>query len=69
MKTYPDLNLPARILLGPGPSTVSPRVLRAMAHPLVGHLDPQFVALMDEVQDLLGLLPLTLPRQSRQKWL
>jgi alanine-glyoxylate transaminase / serine-glyoxylate transaminase / serine-pyruvate transaminase len=53
MKKYTDLNTSARILLGPGPSTVSPRVLRAMAHPLVGHLDPQFIALMNEVQELL----------------
>lgn len=53
MTRYPDLNTPARILLGPGPSMVPPRVLRAMAHPLVGHLDPQFIALMNEVQDLL----------------
>jgi alanine-glyoxylate transaminase/serine-glyoxylate transaminase/serine-pyruvate transaminase len=50
---YTDLDLPARILLGPGPSMVHPRVLRAMAHPLVGHLDPQFLVLMNEVQDLL----------------
>jgi alanine-glyoxylate transaminase/serine-glyoxylate transaminase/serine-pyruvate transaminase len=48
-----DLNTTARILLGPGPSMVHPRVLRAMAHPLVGHLDPQFIALMNEVQELL----------------
>ena len=53
MKTYTDLNTPARILLGPGPSMVSPRVLRAMAHPLLGHLDPQFIYLMKEVQELL----------------
>ena len=53
MKEYRDLNLPARILLGPGPSTVHPRVLRAMAHPLVGHLDPEFLGLMNEVQALL----------------
>lgn len=53
MKAYSDLNTPARILLGPGPSMVDPRVLRAMAHPLLGHLDPQFVALMNEVQELL----------------
>lgn len=51
--TYADLRVPTRILLGPGPSMVPSRVLRAMAHPLVGHLDPQFIALMDEVQDLL----------------
>jgi alanine-glyoxylate transaminase/serine-glyoxylate transaminase/serine-pyruvate transaminase len=50
---YTDLNTPERILLGPGPSMVHPRVLRAMAHPLLGHLDPQFIALMREVQDLL----------------
>ncbi len=39
-----------RTLLGPGPSDVPERVLRAMAHPVVGHLDPQFLALMDHVQ-------------------
>jgi len=53
MTEYTDLDTSARILLGPGPSTVPPRVLRAMAHPLVGHLDPQFIALMNEVQELL----------------
>lgn len=53
MNLYADLNVSPRILLGPGPSTVHPRVLRAMAHPLVGHLDPEFVALMNEVQDML----------------
>lgn len=50
---YTDLDTSARILLGPGPSMVHPRVLRAMGHPLLGHLDPQFIALMNEVQDLL----------------
>jgi len=53
MKFYADLNTPERILLGPGPSMVHPRVLRAMAHPLLGHLDPQFIELMKEVQELL----------------
>jgi alanine-glyoxylate transaminase/serine-glyoxylate transaminase/serine-pyruvate transaminase len=53
MMQYTDLDTSPRILLGPGPSMVSPRVLRAMAHPLVGHLDPQFIELMNEVQDLL----------------
>jgi len=48
-----ELDLSPRILLGPGPSMVPPRVLRAMATPLVGHLDPQFLALMSEVQGLL----------------
>ena len=44
---------PARLLLGPGPSQVHPRVLRAMAAPLVGHLDPAFIAMMDDVKALL----------------
>src|SRR5271170_3311596 len=37
-----------RILLGPGPSPVSQRVLRALAAPTLGHLDPQYLAIMDE---------------------
>jgi alanine-glyoxylate transaminase/serine-glyoxylate transaminase/serine-pyruvate transaminase len=53
MTTYGDLDTPARTLLGPGPSMVHPRVLGALAHPPLGHLDPQFIALMNEVQDLL----------------
>jgi alanine-glyoxylate transaminase/serine-glyoxylate transaminase/serine-pyruvate transaminase len=39
-----------RLLLGPGPSNVNPRVLQAMSRPLLGHLDPEFLALMDQVQ-------------------
>lgn len=63
---YADLNTPPRILLGPGPSMVDPRVLRAMAQPLIGHLDPRFIVLMNEVQDLLRYVfqtknPLTIP--------
>ena len=42
-----------RLLMGPGPSDVSPRVLRAMSRPLVGHLDPEFLKIMNEIQDLL----------------
>jgi alanine-glyoxylate transaminase/serine-glyoxylate transaminase/serine-pyruvate transaminase len=53
LASYTDLNTPERVLLGPGPSMVPPRVLRAMAHPLMGHLDPQFLNLMNEVQNLL----------------
>lgn len=53
MQTYTDLNTPERILLGPGPSMVHPRILQTMAHPLLGHLDPQFIELMKEVQALL----------------
>ena len=44
---------PARLLLGPGPSNAHPRVLEAMSTPLVGHLDPAFLALMDQVQERL----------------
>ena len=53
MSTFTDLSTPERILLGPGPSMVPARVLRAMAHPLMGHLDPQFLNLMNEIQELL----------------
>jgi len=49
----PALALPRRILMGPGPSDVDDRVLRALSAPLVGHLDPQFVGLMDRIQDML----------------
>lgn len=44
---------PARTLLGPGPSMVDPRVLSAMSSPMVGHLDPFFLGLMDQNQELL----------------
>lgn len=44
---------PLRTLMGPGPSDVHPRVLAACARPTVGHLDPSFVGLMDDVQALL----------------
>ncbi len=50
---YTDLNPPVRTLLGPGPSNVHPRVLKALATPLVGHLDPAFLEVMDEVKQLL----------------
>lgn len=49
----PELSPPNRLLLGPGPSQVHPRVLRAMATPLVGHLDPYFLQVMDRTQELL----------------
>jgi alanine-glyoxylate transaminase/serine-glyoxylate transaminase/serine-pyruvate transaminase len=54
MKTdFRELKTSPRTLLGPGPSNVHPRVLRAMATPLVGHLDPEFLAIMDETRELL----------------
>lgn len=52
-KSYQDLNISSRILLGPGPSMVAPRVLNALSTPVIGHLDPEFLALMQEVQELL----------------
>ncbi len=53
MDAFAELTPPTRILLGPGPSNVHPRVYRALATPIVGHLDPAFLAIMDEVQALL----------------
>jgi len=53
LSKYPQLDMPARLLLGPGPSLVDPRVLQAMALPLVGHLDPKFLELMNRVQEML----------------
>ena len=47
---------PRRILMGPGPSDVSPRVLSALARPTIGHLDPQFQALMEEIKAALQRL-------------
>ena len=44
---------PVRILMGPGPSDIHPSVLSAMAAPTVGHLDPYFLHVMDELQDML----------------
>ena len=44
---------PSRMLMGPGPSDVSARVLEAMARPTIGHLDPQFISMMDEIKKLL----------------
>ena len=53
MTAAPPLQPPHRILLGPGPSAVHPRVLRAMSMPLVGHLDPAFSRIMEETKRLL----------------
>jgi alanine-glyoxylate transaminase / serine-glyoxylate transaminase / serine-pyruvate transaminase len=48
-----ELNPPVRLMLTPGPSSVDPRVYRALATPLVGHMDPWFKGCMDETQILL----------------
>lgn len=50
---FTDLNTSTRILLGPGPSAAAPRVLRVMSTPLLGHLDPEFLSVMTEEQQLL----------------
>lgn len=53
MSSVAELNTSPRLLLGPGPSNAHPRVLRAMTTPLVGHLDPQFLAIMNETQEMM----------------
>ncbi|REL32515.1 pyridoxal-phosphate-dependent aminotransferase family protein [Thalassotalea euphylliae] len=50
---YSSFIPPQRTLMGPGPSDVSARVLSALARPTIGHLDPKFVTMMDEVKALL----------------
>ncbi|NOU00426.1 MAG: alanine--glyoxylate aminotransferase family protein, partial [Gallionella sp.] len=64
--TIKSFHPPARTLMGPGPSDVNPRILEAMSRPTIGHLDPMFVAMMDEMKALLQYAfqtknPLTLP--------
>lgn len=64
--SYTSFNPPVRTLMGPGPSDVHPRVLTAMARPTIGHLDPAFVAMMEEIKSLLQYAfqtsnPLTIP--------
>lgn len=44
---------PSRTLMGPGPSDVHPRILKAMARTTIGHLDPSFIEMMDEVKQML----------------
>lgn len=50
---FSAFNPPRRILMGPGPSDVYPEVLAAQARPTVGHLDPLFVGMMDELKSLI----------------
>ena len=51
-----ELNPPTRLLMGPGPSDVNPRVLKAMATPLIGHMDPEFIKIMDGIKNMLRQL-------------
>ncbi|HEU4345215.1 MAG TPA: alanine--glyoxylate aminotransferase family protein [Candidatus Binatia bacterium] len=53
MPIAPKLNPPSRTLLGPGPSPVNPRVLQALSLPVIGHLDPAFLKIMDETMAML----------------
>src|SRR6202011_3670848 len=52
-KPIGELNPPVRLMLTPGPSSIDPRVYRAMATPLVGHMDPWFKGCMEETQILM----------------
>src|SRR3970040_2370350 len=53
MSATPMLQPPARILMGRGPSGANQRVLRAMTAPLLGHLDPEFLRIMDECRSMI----------------
>src|ERR1044071_2083392 len=53
MAAAPKANPPIRTLLGPGPSPVHPRVLEALSLPVVGHLDPKFLEIMDQTMAML----------------
>ena len=50
---FGELNVPPRLMLTPGPTTVDPRILRALSAPMVGHMDPWFTDMIGEVQMLL----------------
>jgi alanine-glyoxylate transaminase/serine-glyoxylate transaminase/serine-pyruvate transaminase len=56
MQINTDWNPSQRVLMGPGPSNVHPRVLQAMAQWTIGHLDPEFLVLMDETMELLRMV-------------
>ncbi len=51
--SFRSFNPPRRILMGPGPSDINPSVLNAVSRPVIGHLDPLFVGMMDELKQLL----------------
>lgn len=53
MENLKELNTSTRVLMGPGPSDVHSRVLRAMSTPLVGHLDPEFLMVMDDIKAMV----------------
>ena len=49
-------NIPRRIILGPGPSSAHPRILKAMSNPVMGYLDPDFFEILEEVSGMLSML-------------
>lgn len=53
METFDAFHPPARLLLGPGPSNAAPSVLTAISQPLLGHLDPAFIRMMEEIKSML----------------
>jgi alanine-glyoxylate transaminase / serine-glyoxylate transaminase / serine-pyruvate transaminase len=53
--SFAPLQPPNRYLFGPGPTMVHPRVYQAMSKPIIGHLDPYFIKLMEDVQELLKI--------------
>src|SRR6266496_6252188 len=59
MQTFAVFQPPPRLLMGPGPSNVAPSVLEALSQPLVGHLDPAFVRMMEEIKTMLRQVFLT----------
>jgi alanine-glyoxylate transaminase / serine-glyoxylate transaminase / serine-pyruvate transaminase len=54
--SFAELQPADRILLGPGPSNIHPRVMKAMLSPVVGHLDPDFVRVMEDIKRLLRMV-------------
>src|SRR5438309_7917030 len=56
VESFPELKPANRVLLGPGPSNVHPRVIKAMISPVVGHLDPDFIKVMEGNKQLLRLV-------------
>src|SRR5471032_658287 len=59
MNTPLPFSPPQRLLMSPGPSNVAPTVYTAIAKPMIGHLDPAFIKLMDEVKTMLRNVFLT----------
>ena len=64
--TVAELNPPPRLLMGPGPVGVDPRVLRAMSMPMLGQFDPAFTAYMNETMALTRQI--SAPRTNGRCW-